>query len=83
MTATVLLTLLLFSPNAVLAATMRCGSRLVEVGDTEYEVLKKCGPPAYKQHNQWIYDRGAGRFLKIVVFGNGRVLFIKDQMPFT
>ena len=65
------------------AATMRCGALLVGVGDTEYEVLQKCGPPTYKQGDEWIYDRGPGSFLKIVVFGLGKVLFIREQMPFT
>lgn len=65
------------------AASMRCGSNIVNVGDLEFEVLQKCGPPTYKQGDQWIYDRGPGNFLKIVVFGLGKVLFIKEQMPFT
>ncbi|NIO40866.1 MAG: DUF2845 domain-containing protein [Burkholderiales bacterium] len=62
---------------------MRCGTRLVEIGDTEYQVLQKCGPPTYKQGNQWIYDRGPGRFMNIVVFGLGKVLSIREEMPFT
>ena len=73
----------LFSTSPVSAASMRCGSDIVNVGDLEFEVLQKCGPPTYKQGNQWIYDRGPGNFLKIVVFGLGKVLFIKEEMPFT
>lgn len=65
------------------AASMRCGEDIVNVGDPEFVVLQKCGPPTYKQGDQWIYDRGAGNFLKIVVFGLGKVLFIKEEMPFT
>jgi len=65
------------------AASMRCGEDIVNVGDPEFVVLQKCGPPTYKQGDQWIYDRGAGSFLKIVVFGLGKVLFIKEEMPFT
>ena len=64
-------------------ASMRCGGDIVNVGDPEFVVLQKCGPPTYKQGDQWIYDRGPGSFLKIVVFGLGRVLFIKEEMPFT
>jgi hypothetical protein len=67
----------------VSAASMRCGADIVNVGDPEFVVLQKCGPPTYKQGDQWIYDRGAGSFLKIVVFGLGKVLFIKEDMPFT
>ncbi len=67
----------------VSAASMRCGTDIVNVGDPEFVVLQKCGPPTYKQGDQWIYDRGPGSFLKIVVFGLGKVLFIKEEMPFT
>lgn len=67
----------------VSAASMRCGTDIVNVGDPEVVVLQKCGPPTYKQADQWIYDRGPGSFLKIVVFGLGKVLFIKEEMPFT
>ncbi len=70
----------------VLAATtvfagMRCGGRLVEIGDTEYEVLRKCGEPSHKEANQWIYDRGAGSFIKILKFGNGKLQFIRLGGP--
>jgi Protein of unknown function (DUF2845) len=65
------------------AASMWCGEDIVNVGDPEFVVLQKCGAPTYKQGDQWIYDRGAGSFLKIVVFGLGKVLFIKEEMPFT
>lgn len=67
----------------VSAASMRCGSDIVNVGDLEFEVLRKCGPPIYKQGDHWVYDLGPGNFLKIVVFGLGKVLFIKEEMPFT
>lgn len=67
----------------VAAASMWCGNDIVNVGDPEVVVLQKCGPPSYKNGDQWIYDRGPGSFLKIVVFGLGKVLYIKEEMPFT
>jgi hypothetical protein len=67
----------------VAAASMWCGNDIVNIGDPEVVVLQKCGPPTYKNGDQWIYDRGAGNFLKIIVFGLGRVLYIKEDMPFT
>jgi len=70
--------LLFLTTTAAFAAGMRCGSRLVEIGDTEYEVARKCGQPSYKEGNRWIYDRGTGRFLKILKFGNGKLLFIDE-----
>ena len=67
----------------VTAASMWCGNDIVNIGDPEVVVLQKCGPPTYKNGDQWIYDRGPGNFLKIIVFGLGRVLYIKEDMPFT
>ena len=67
----------------VLADGMRCGNSLVEIGDTEYEVIRKCGQPSYKNANQWIYDRGPGRFIKILNFGNGKLLFIDETQSHT
>ena len=67
----------------VAAASMWCGNDIVNIGDPEVVVLQKCGPPTYKNGDQWIYDRGPGNFLKIIVFGLGRVLYIKEDMPFT
>lgn len=59
----------------VFATSMRCGGKLVEIGDNEYQVLNKCGRPTYEHGNRWIYDRGPGRFLKILVFGaNGKLV---------
>ncbi len=75
--------LTLFGATGVFAASMRCGTHIVDVGDTELTVMKNCGPPTYAKGNRWYYDRGPGRFLKIVVFGNGRVLFIQEEMSFT
>ena len=62
------------------ASGMRCGSRLVEIGDTDYQVLRKCGQPSYKEANRWIYDRGVGRFIKILTFGNGKLQFIDETL---
>ena len=31
------------------ASAVMCGNELVQVGDTKYEVLNKCGQPAYKE----------------------------------
>ena len=67
----------------VFADGMRCGGDLVEIGDTEYQVLRKCGQPSYKAANRWIYDRGVGRFIKILTFGNGKLLFIDETLSHT
>ncbi len=53
---------------------IRCGTDLVRIGDTEYEVLKKCGEPVHKSGNRWTYDFGTGSFLRVVVFERGHVV---------
>ena len=73
----------IFGATDIFAASMRCGTHILNVGDMEQAVIKKCGPPTYVHGNRWYYDRGPGRFLKIVVIGNGRVLFIQEEMSFT
>jgi hypothetical protein len=69
--------------TTVFADGMRCGGDLVEIGDTEYEVVRKCGQPSYKEANRWIYDRGVGRYIKILKFGNGKLLFIDETLSHT
>jgi hypothetical protein len=82
------------------ADTMRCGTRLVTLGDTQYEVRSLCGAPdgeaflgtrsrqvavpfgPFPGHlaetrevavEEWIYDPGYGRFLRILTFVGGRL----------
>lgn len=62
-----------FSGNA---PAMRCGTELVDTGDTQREVAAKCGMPTFVEQNRWIYDPGSHKFIKIVHFGGGRVQFI-------
>lgn len=54
LTAVCLLTILLlvfgFSPK-VSAIGLRCGNRLITVGDTKSKVISECGVPDYKE--QW------------------------------
>ena len=69
--------------TTVFADGMRCGGAIVEIGDTEYEVVRKCGQPSYKNANRWIYDRGVGRFIKILNFGNGKLLSIHETQSHT
>lgn len=39
------------------ASPLRCGGRLVDVGDYQYEVTAKCGPPTASR--TWVEDRHA------------------------
>ncbi|HEX9592835.1 MAG TPA: DUF2845 domain-containing protein [bacterium] len=76
------------------ADTMKCGRFQVTVGDTKATVLRLCGEPAVREvvsggegatsvrKEQWIYDRGKGRFQALLTFegvGLRRIEFLSDQ----
>jgi hypothetical protein len=42
-----LATLLWVSSGSALDSDLRCGSKLVSVGDYKYDVIRKCGEPAH------------------------------------
>jgi hypothetical protein len=65
----ILLTLVL--EPAFADGSMRCGSHIISAGERhgtgKYEVLKKCGEPAVRSGNTWVYEQsGGGR--RVVVF---------------
>ncbi|MGD2064325.1 MAG: DUF2845 domain-containing protein [Nitrospirota bacterium] len=76
------------------ADTMRCGRFRVTVGDTKATVIKQCGDPLVREvvsggegatsvrTEQWIYDRGKGRFQALLIFegvGLRSIRFLTDQ----
>lgn len=89
-----------------------CGSRLVAVGDSRFEVLRKCGEPSWRDAweeerlervggvpyfdgspfyasrvpilvnvhvlvEEWVYNRGSSRFMRILRFENNRLVDIQ------
>ena len=67
------------------AFAFRCGTSLVEAGDSVADLFKKCGPPTYRQTPReagaetWWYNQGAARFMtKVVIFG-GRITAIEEE----
>jgi hypothetical protein len=62
------------------ADTMKCGRHRVINGDTKATVLQLCGEPLIREvisggegatsvrKEQWIYDRGKGRFQAVLTF---------------
>lgn len=71
-----------------------CDTGTMSVGDTKFEVLMRCGEPAYRSTREeeltepidrfsrrrrlvvieeWTYDFGPLRFIKILTFRNGRL----------
>ena len=75
--------LLVFSKQAF---ALRCGTKLVDVGDRKHKVLNQCGEPVYKdayeqnspvypyhteQIDVWTYNYGSARFMRELIFRNG------------
>ncbi|HUA23510.1 MAG TPA: DUF2845 domain-containing protein [Steroidobacteraceae bacterium] len=70
--------------------TMRCGNKLVSVGDSMAAVQALCGAPAAVQHGAkatasgstevpvetWTYNRGPNQLLVNIRFVNGQVVAI-------
>jgi hypothetical protein len=71
--ATVLAISLLLAGSAAAQEVIRCGTRLVQPGDTVYAVLKRCGEPDVVDGNYWFYDQGSGRLLKVLIFFAGKL----------
>ncbi len=71
-------------------AGVRCGSKLVDVGDFAAYVLKRCGEPQSRQIisgavgadspvvEQWVYDFGTSTPLRVLTFVGGRLQRIED-----
>lgn len=85
---TLTLATLLLMINIADAECEHCSdSRLACTGDTEREVLDKCGPPAKTVNYENIfheivkiehyYDLGKGRFIRVFTFRNGRLVGIR------
>jgi hypothetical protein len=55
---------------------MSCGDGFVQIGDSEVDVLSKCGEPTFREGDRWTYDRGPGKFLEILNFGEGNIMSI-------
>jgi hypothetical protein len=59
-------------------AQMRCGTELVETGESVLTLLKACGKPTigYTTHDdnaEWIYNFGPHKFIKKVIIRDGQV----------
>jgi hypothetical protein len=62
------------------ASTMRCGTHIISSGQGnspgQYEVLKRCGEPTFRQGNTWIYERSSSVSRKIRFDSQGNILDI-------
>jgi hypothetical protein len=68
---------------------MRCGQRVIAVGETMYDVQTKCGEPTQRIQRgggskgrwanieEWTYDFGSKRFVRVLTFNNGRLVYVE------
>ena len=56
-------------------SNMKCGDVIGEIGDQQFEIQHKCGPPTTTEENGqvWIYDRRPDDFVYYVTFTEGEV----------
>lgn len=63
------------------ASSMRCGTHIISSGQAnspgQYEVLKRCGEPDYRQGNTWIYERSSSVTKQIRFDRDGRIIEIR------
>ncbi len=63
--------------QSVYAGSIRCGSHIISDGGRggsgQYEVLKRCGEPAFRQGNTWIYTKGENRRYEIIFNDSGEI----------
>ena len=87
---TIVLAILLAWPAA---ADVRCGQDVVKEGFRSFEVLERCGEPAYREEwieqyfpygpsrtvNEWTYEFGRNKFRRLLRFENGRLTRITTR----
>ena len=88
-----LLLMLCASPLLSHADTLRCGSKLVNLGDRTFEVMQKCGEPVFRdlvgyslgpnerreyQIEEWVYGPDNG-MLSILTFEGTRLRAIERR----
>ena len=63
------------------AGSMRCGTHIISSGQGsspgQYEVLKRCGEPTFRQGNTWIYELSSSVSRQIRFDNNGNILEIR------
>jgi Protein of unknown function (DUF2845) len=71
-------------PEAVAIPRARCESDAIRIGDRTFDVLAKCGEPAYRDLRRakapvevWTYDFGQRSFVRFLEFDGGRLVRIR------
>ena len=66
--------------------SMRCGTEIMRLGATTFELIQKCGEPDLKEtieareetSERWTYNCGTGRFIKVITIRGGKVWRIEE-----
>ena len=66
--------------------SIRCGTDIVRLGASTFELIQKCGEPDLKEtierreetSERWTYNCGTGRFIKIITIRGGKVSRIEE-----
>jgi hypothetical protein len=75
-----LIALLSLSTSTFASGGFRCGSHLIDAGDSREDVLEHCGEPTTRSGYTWIYERGESQFAILVHFEpDGTVNRIEDS----
>jgi hypothetical protein len=76
--ATLLLAIVSMQP--AVAGSMRCGTHIISSGQSnspgQYEVLKRCGEPTFRQGDTWVYEKSSSVARKIRFDSNGNIIDI-------
>jgi len=63
-------------------SSLRCGTGVVQLGDSSMTVLSECGPPMQKENlggeplEIWVYNRGSTGFMYRLKFREGSLVQI-------
>lgn len=78
----------LFSTLAWAPSDMRCGNRIIQVGDTKVEVKSKCGEPDHREvvsgadeakREVWVYRMGTTTYARTLTFTGIRLTDIRIE----
>jgi len=60
-------------------SSMMCDEGVVNIGNSDADVLDTCGQPDSQSMNEWVYDFGPAQPLYTVIFKDGKVVRILES----
>ena len=60
------------------ADVLRCGSVIIELGDSRVKVLEHCGEPVVDEGARWYYKK-SGDVMTVLHFEADKVSYIEDE----